>query len=207
MKTRTGLILVGLVFFATTAMAQTTQTYNLSATINPASSIGIAVNSVNSTGTPVYTPVAGTSLGFGTLTFNTGTNTYLASNYFTIDITAQGGAGSPDTQVKYIEGTGSQNPNGTTNGFGYKTSIQFTKEVASGSTTTPTETQLAKFRLIDITTAQHILYTQVSPGWLRLYVGVCTGSTATDPTSCQAFTNSDATGTYQGQLQITATVH
>jgi hypothetical protein len=208
MRTRLGLILGSLLLFSQAAMAQTTTNFTVSAVVPGGSGIGVTVNSVNSTGTPVFTPVSGTALNFAPnpLSFNTTTNTYTASNYFTLDVAVTGGSGSPDTTVTYAEGS---NPNNSaTNGLGSRSSIKFMKEVYTSSSTPSTETSEGYTTLYAQEGAgTHIPYTTVSPGWLRLYVGLCTGNTSTDPANCKAFTATDVSGTYSGTLTISATVN
>ena len=210
MKTKLSFILASMLVFNQAAMAQLAapQTFTVKAQVPLSSSVGITVNSVNSTGTAIFTPVSGTTLDFGTLTFNSTNQIYQPNHYFSIDVAPISGAGAPDTTITYTEGT---NPNGTTNGLGMKTTATFDKEVYVNSTTN-TETLLSegKKRLIDLATpGLHVPYTEVSGGWLRVYVGVWVGSTASpaDPSNGQPFSNADQAGTYTGTLLISATVN
>jgi hypothetical protein len=212
MKTKLSLIVLGgMLLIGHNAMAQLTapQTFTVSASVPLSTSVGITVNSINSTGSPVFTPVAGTALSFGTLTYTTtnGINIYLPNHYFSLDVAPIGGAGAPDTTVTYTEGA---NPNGATNGLGYKATATFAKEVYTSATTPPTETitALGKMRLIDLA-ATHEPYTAVSGGWLRIYIGIWTGTTTApaDPTNGQPFSNADAAGSYTGSLLITAVIN
>jgi len=213
MKTKLSILLGGMLLISQSAMAQLTspQTFTVSAAVPLSTSVGITVNSVNSSGSPVFTPVSGTALSFGTLTFTTtnNINIYLPNHYFTLDIAATNGAGAPDTSVTYTEGL---NPNGATNGLGFKSVATFAKEVFTSSSTPPTESFLTvhgpKKRLIDLS-GEHVAFTEVAGGWLRIYVGIWTGSTAApaDPSNGQPFSNSDAPGTYTGALLVTATVN
>jgi len=213
MKTKLSLIL-GAAFLAcqvVTGWAATTTTFTVSATIPTATGIGITVSSANSA-TNVFTTLASgtTALTFNPMTFNTTNNIYLPDHYFVLDFAPTGGAGTADVTVGYTEGT---NPNGATNGLGFKTTATFAKEVpAAGGTNT--ETLLTahgpKKRLIDLTTPEHVAFTEVQPGFPRVYLGVWTGSTtgtAPDPSNGQPFSNGDAPGTYTGSLIVTTTVN
>jgi len=184
-------------------------TFTVSATVPAATGISITVDSVNST-TNVFTqlPAGTTALSFDPMTFNTTNNIYVPDHYFALNFGVTGGAGTPDVTATYNEGS---NPNGTTNGLGYKSTATFAKEVvgANGSTT---ETLLTahgpKKRLIDLN-AEHVAYTEVVGGYPRIYLGVWTGSTTApaDPTNGQPFSNGDAAGTYTGSLVVTAVVN
>ena len=205
MKIKLSLILGSIFLFCQAAMAQTA--YQVSATVPTATGISMVVDSVNTTGSPVFTPVSGTALIFDPMTFNSTNNIYLPSVYYAINISASGGGGLPDTTVTYTEGT---NPNGsstTQGGLGTKTTATFAQEQGS----TETITALGKKRLIDLTgSVGHEPYTSLASGsYLRVYVGVWTGSTAApaDPSNGQPFSNADASGTYTGTLTVTAVVN
>jgi hypothetical protein len=191
---------------AVTSWAATT--FTVSATVPVATGISIAVSSVNST-TNVFTtlPAGTTALSFDPMTFNTTNGIYLPNHYFALDFGTTGGAGTPDVTLTYNEGT---NPNGTTNGLGFKTVATFAKEVVgSGGATTETITSLGKMRLIDLV-GTHEPFTAISPGFLRIYLGIWTGNPSAvppDPASGQPFTNGDAPGTYTGSLVVTAVVN
>jgi len=183
-------------------------TFTVSATVPDATGVGVTVSSVNSSTNAFTTEAAGTTaLSFDPLTFNTTSNIYLPNHYFALDFAVSGGAGSPDVTVTYNEGS---NPNGTTNGLGYKSTATFAKEVSNGTTTT--ETFLTdhgpKKRLIDLS-GEHVAYTEVTGGFLRIYLGVWTGSTTApaDPTNGQPFTAADGAGVYTGSLVVTAVVN
>ncbi len=184
-------------------------TFTVSATVPDPSDISMTVSSVNSSSGAFTTePQGTTALNFDPLTFNTTSNIYVPDHYFAIDVGVVGGAGSPDTTVTYSEGA---NPNGSSNGMGVKSTATFAKEVTNGSGGT-TETLLTahgpKKRLIDLS-GEHVTSTEVSGGFLRMYVGVWTGSTTApaDPSNGQPFSNADAAGEYTGSLLVTAVVN
>jgi hypothetical protein len=206
MKTKIGLFLAGLFLLSQSAMAQTT--FTVSATVPLATSITMTVNSINSTGSAVFTPVSGTALSFDPMTFNSTNGIYVPNHYYSIDIATASGAGTPDTTVTYTEGA---NPNGATNGLGFKATATFAKEVYTGASTPPTETitSLGKIRFTDLN-GTHEPFSAIAPGWLRIYLGVWTGETTTapiDPANGQPFTNADAAGAYSGTLTITSTIN
>jgi len=184
-------------------------TYILSATVPASTGISITVSSINST-TNLFTvlPAGTTALSFDPMTFNSTSSVYLPNHYYALDFGVSGGAGTADVTVSYNEGA---NPNGTSNGLGYKTTATFAKEVP-GTGGTTTESLLAahgKKRLIDLN-AEHVAYTEVTPGFLRIYLGVWTGSLtglAPDPSTGQPFSNGDFPGQYTGSLVVTAVVN
>ena len=184
--------------------------FQVSATVPLATGISIVVDSVNSTGTPVFTPVAGTALSFDAgagMTLNTTYNILMPAVYYALNIAASGGAGLPDTTVTYTEGTNPNSGSATLGGLGTKSTATFAQELGSVETITA----LGKKRLIDLTgTVGHEPYTALSHGsYLRVYVGIWTGSTTVpvDPVNGQPFTYGDAPGTYTGTLTVSATVN
>jgi hypothetical protein len=183
-------------------------TFTVSATVPSATGVGVTVSSVSSASNAFTTQPAGTTaLSFDPMTFNTTNNIYLPNHYYALDFAVSGGSGSPDVTVSYNEGS---NPNGSTNGLGYKSTATFAKEVSNG--TTNTETFLTahgpKKRLIDLS-GEHVGFTELTGGFLRMYLGVWTGSTTApaDPTNGQPFTAADGAGTYTGSLVVTAVVN
>ncbi len=189
---------------AGTVWASTT-TFTVSATVPSATSVGITVNSVNSS-TNAFTqePAGTTALSFDPMSFNTTNNIYVPNHYFAIDFTVGGGSGRPDVTLTYNEGT---NPNGTTNGLGVKSTATFAQESSSGETLLTAHGP--KKRLIDLS-GEHVAFTELASGaFLRIYLGVWTGSTTApaDPANGQPFSNSDASGQYTGSLVATAVVN
>jgi hypothetical protein len=208
MSHRLGLVLGGLLLVGQAAAWAAPTTFTVSATVPSATGIGVTVSSVNSSTNAFTTLSAGTTaLSFDPLTFNTTNNIYLPNHYFALDFAVTGGSGSPDVTVSYTEGS---NPNGSTNGLGYKSTATFAKEVSNG--TSNTETFLTahgpKKRLIDLS-GEHVAYTELTGGFLRMYLGLWTGSTTApaDPTNGQPFTTADGAGTYTGSLVVTAVVN
>ncbi len=221
MKNKVCLFLGGLLLISQSVMAASNvfpaaspgTAFAVKAAIPSAASISITLNSVDAATGKIFTPVNTAVLDFGTLTFTTtGTppiNVYLPDHFFTLDIAATaGGVGIPDTNFTYAEGAV---PTGqpTTSALGSKSSINFAKEVYTGPSTPPTETLLTTYgpRRLNQMSASNVPFTAVTGGWLRAYVGVCTGNSTTDPAGCAAFTNADVGGNYSGTLTVTATVH
>lgn len=209
MKKVLGVILGGLFLLFLSVPVWASTTFTVSATVPAATGISISVDSVNST-TNVFTLLASgtTALSFDPMTYNATNAIYIPSVYYALNFGVTGGAGTPDLTVTYNEGT---NPNGTTNGLGYKTTATFAKEVV-GTGGTTTETLLSdhgpKKRLIDLN-GEHVTYTELAGGYPRIYVGVWTGTTTVpaDPSNGQPFSNGDAPGTYTGSLVVTAVVN
>jgi len=209
MKNKLALVAAGLFLSGTVAMAATFPSgtsFTVQASVPRSSGIGITVNSVDAATSKIFTPVATTTLDFGTLSFVSGPNIYLPDHFFVLDIAPlAGGAGLPDTTFTYTEGS---KPVGQVNGLGTKSSITYAKEVFTTSSTPPAETILTSEgpQVMKNVSAKHIPSTDVPGGWLRAYVGVCSGNPATDPTGCAPFTNADQAGAYSGQLVVTSTV-
>jgi hypothetical protein len=206
MKNKLSMIAGGFLVFmlSHSAIAQST-TYTVSASVPAGSGVGITVNSVN-TATGVFTPVTGTTLTYSPLSFNSTNNVFLANNYFTLDV-AVTGAGAPQTTVSYVAGSV---PTGATSTLGSNSSLAYDKEVYTSSSTPPTQSTIPGFPTVvlsSLTTAQTVPYTSVNGGWLRLYMGLCTGNTSTDPAGCKPFSGADAVGSYTGSLTVSAVVN
>ena len=92
-----------------------TVSFLVSASVPLATGVTITASQVDSA-TNAFTTVAGTTLSFDPMTYDTTNNIYLPNHYFAIDVGAVGGAGAPDVTVTYVEGA---NPNGATNGLGW----------------------------------------------------------------------------------------
>ena len=210
MKTKVSLFLGGLFLLCQAGTCWASTAFTLSATVPLATGISIVVDSVNSVGTPVFTPVSGTALSFDAgagMTLNTTYNILTPAVYYALNISASGGSGLPDTTITYAEGTNPNSGSATLGGLGTKATATFAQELGSVETITA----LGKKRLIDLTgTVGHEPYTALATGsYLRVYVGIWTGSTVApaDPLSGQPFTYSDAPGTYTGTLTVSATVN
>ncbi len=218
MKARLSLFLVGLFFLSQTVWATTT-TFTVSATIHNTPAVvslavsSITVSSVNTlTNVFVGQPAGTTDLNFDPMVFDATNGIYVPNHYFAIDFGVIGESGSQDVTVSYTEGN---NPNGSTNGLGYKTSATFAREVANSDGST-TETLLIahgpKKRLIDVG-LENILNAEIAGGWLRVYLGVCSGGAGGGPQpftnfdGCQPFSNADGAGRYTGLLLVTSVVN
>jgi len=210
MKKVSSLILGGLflLFQASTSWAANQTTFTVSATVPGATGISITVSSVNSTSNVFTTLAPGTTaLTFDPMTFNAPLGIYLPNHYYALDFGTSGGGGTPDVTVTYSEGA---NPNGSSNGLGTKSTATFAKEVTgSGGSTTETflNDQGPKQLLVNLN-AQHVPFTDVVGGFLRIYLGVWTGSQVApaDPAAGKPFSNGDAPGVYSGSLVATAVV-
>jgi len=183
-----------------------TRSFVVSASVPRATGVGINAFKVDSA-TNAFTPVAGTNLSFDPMVFNTANGIYLPDHYFAIDVAAIGGAGSPDVTVAYSEGA---NPNSPGKGLGWKSTSTFVK--VTGPTGSQTETGLTAHgpkKLLKDLIGEFINDTEITGGFLRIYIGVVTHDPAQrfpDPGSGVPFTNGDNPGTYDGTLVISATV-
>ena len=211
MKSKLSLMVAGLFLCSQVAMAQTVDNLTVSAAIPAAQGLQLTVTPVNATTGTAGTPVVGaTTADFGQLSFNSALGIYLPTNYFTVAIGATGGAGTPQVTVTYAEGTGSQCPNiaaglsSTLGCLGTKAVATFATVPSSG---VPVISSLGKKRLIDLTGTAGTLTSIPAGSYEEVFLGIWTGSTTSpaDPTNCKPFSNSDASGTYQGVLTFTAT--
>ena len=210
MKNKISLLIGGLFLLCQVGTGWASTAFQVSATVPLATGISIVVDSVNSTGTPVFTPVTGTALSFDAgagMQLNSTYNILMPSVYYALNIASSGGAGLPDTTLTYAEGTNPNSGSATLGGLGTKTTATFAQELGSVETITA----LGKKRLIDLTgSVGHEPYTALATGsYLRVYVGIWTGSTTApaDPSNGQPFTYGDAPGTYTGTLTVTAVVN
>ena len=185
--------------FAVTSQAVTdSKTFTVSASIPTASGIAITAYKVNPT-TNAFTLEPGLALNFNPLAFDSVNKIYTAAHIFAIDVAASGGAGTPTTTLTYTEGA---NPNGVGHGLGWKSEAAFVKVV--GATESPMGTH-PKSLLKDVSGDQ-VLASEVSGGFLRVYLGLVSGNPASTPAGGEPFTNADQAGTYDGTLLVSATV-
>jgi hypothetical protein len=179
-------------------------TFTVSAHLDPATGVAITASSVN-TASKVFTNLgSSTSLSFNPLTFNTANSIWLPDHYFAIDVAPAGGGGTVDTTVGYGEGA---NPNSasTGHGLGWKSTATFIKVV--GTQENGLTAHGPKKMLKDVS-GEHITFTEMAGGYLRIYVGIVSkdpAATYPDPTLSEPFTNVDKSGDYNGTLTITAT--
>ena len=208
MKNKLKIIVGALLLLSPAGTGWASTAFTVSATIPSATGVSLVVDSVNATGTPVFTQVNGTALSFdagGGMVFNSTYGIYFPSVYYALNIAATGGGlAVPDTTLTYTEGN---NPNGTTNGLGYKTTVTFIDQIGPSDGLILT----GKKRLIDLTgSVGHIPASSLFlNSYLRIYLGVWTGSTTApaDPVNGQPFSNADAPGQYTGTLTVSATVN
>ena len=207
------IFIIGLAMAATFAISPGTQaivgpgvtkTFTVQATVPAATGADITVHSVNSVGTPIFTPVTGTSLSFDPMTFNTANGIYLPNHYFAISVTPAGGAGNPNVSVNYTEGS---NPNAaaSAHGLGWKSTATFVK--VTGPTTETVLPTHGKKLLKDIA-GENINAPELGGGYLRVYLGIVTGdpnAQPPNPSGNEVFTNTDNPGAYGGTLTITTT--
>lgn len=209
MKRLIGLILLaGILFIPASAMAATPdeQSFNLSASVPLAAHVGFTASEVHG---KVWSPVSGTTLTFDPMDYKSAIGIWLPDHYFAIDIAPLNGSGSADVTVTYTEGN---NPNAvdSKNGLGWKSTATFIKVVGSGDTATETGlTSHGPKKMLKDLNGENIAYTELTGGFLRVYVGVVSkDKTATypDPDASEVFTNADHPGTYEGTLTFSATV-
>ncbi len=172
------------------------KSFTLSATVPNATAFSIdAFVSIN--GGPQEL-VTGTTLNFGTLSYDTVNGIYRSDRDFRIQVASSNGSGNPNVTVQY---TGNSVPPGQTRpGLTHKSVITFNKVLGN------TETQLPSHpRKILNALNESILASEFNPGeYLKMYLGITDGGPG-EPTGAQPFTNLDRPGTYSGTLIVTAT--
>ena len=185
------MIFVAVAFCATNALAATSQTVNVNATI-PTITGGLSVTVSKVTGT-VWTPA--TSISFGTLVWDTVNHIFLPASYFAVDIGVTDNSGTAWTVTHTRASLAGQGTN-----LNNKVNVSFNKQT---SDTVGTELQKVSFG-----NSQSIAYTkaQLSGGWLRIYYGVGTGDPAKPDTPGVTPIGLDTpAGTYNGTVTITLT--
>jgi hypothetical protein len=182
------------------------ETFTVTASVPQATGVSISAARVDSS-TNEFTPVAGTTLNFNPLTFNSELGIWLPDHFFAVDVGAVGGAGAPDVTVTYTEGA---NPNDPDNGLGWKSTATFVQVTGEGEDQTETAlTAHGPKKLLKDVNGELINDTEIQGGFLRIYLGIVTNdpnATFPDPAGAENFTNEDAPGDYDGTLLVSATI-
>ncbi len=215
MKKVLGIILVGLFLIIPSgpSLAQSVESFNLSASIPQATAVSFTVSSVVGT---VFSPVSGTDLSFDPMEYKTGElndniNIWLPDHFFAIDIApAAGGVGGTNVTITYADDPNHPNAAYGMNGLGWKATATFMKTSGSGIDTTddPLLAHGPKKLLKDVV-GENILPAETAGGWLRIYLGIVAldpDADWPDPAGAEPFTNLDHSGSYEGTLTISATV-
>jgi hypothetical protein len=184
------MVFVIVAFCATTAWAASSQTINVSATV-PSRAGGMTVSISKITGT-VWTTA--TSIGFGTLVWDTVNKIFLPDSYFAVDISVEDNTTTAWT-VTHTRASLASGANNINN----KVNVSFNKQTDS---TTATELQKVSFA-----NSNNIAYTkaQLAGGWLRIYYGVGTGEAGKDAAGVTPIGLDTPAGTYTGSVTITLT--
>ena len=203
MKILLSMFTAGVFILAQTGIAAAdTKTYTVSASIPLATSVNIGATRINSADNS-RSAVSGTALSFDPMSFNSANQIWLPDHYYSVDVAPGTGAGNVDVTFSYTEGS---NPNNPGHGLGWKSTATFMK--VAGATETGLSTHGPKKMLKDLS-GEHILPSEVSGGFLRVYLGIVSKDPSApipDPAASEVFSNADAAGSYDGSLVITATV-
>lgn len=212
---RRGIFAVATLVIASLALCSvaTAATISAQTTLPPATGLSVAVSRVQGT---TWTPVAtGDPINFGPLTLYSGTvggkawSVFLPDYYYVLDIALTGGGFDPTKSVN-IGFTPGSTPSGAVGNLGDRATITYCKTVLTNwNTNTTTDTILTALgdggkKLLK--TAQIVPLTQVSGGWLRLYVGICAldpAAVPADPAGAMIFSPADPTGDYTGSISVT----
>jgi hypothetical protein len=194
MKSKLGIILAGLLVFTQAAMAASSQSLTVSASIPTSTSMAMSLATLDQvTSKVVASTPTGNKMAFGALTYDTTNHIYVPSTYYAMSLSGK-------TNVTYTEGS---NPNGTTNGLGFKATATFV--TVNAKTNVETVSSLGKKRLIDLKGTVGELTNIPSGSYEKVYVGIWTGSKTApaDPANGQPFTTLDKPGNYTGTLTFT----
>ncbi|MDP2654294.1 MAG: hypothetical protein Q8Q08_09710 [Candidatus Omnitrophota bacterium] len=186
--------------------------FTVSANVPAATGVAITPFVVNTANPNNATPVAGTTLDFGTLQYDAQNGIYRPSVFFYVDVTGTGGAGNPDVTATYTE-TVAGNPNSVLgkNGLGKKGTATFTKvtfgALPADTVVTGLQSHGPKKTLSNVN--ETINETELAGGILRIYLGLAdlnSQATFVDPSDAEVFTNTDQPGDYFGTLLVSATI-
>jgi len=196
-------VMVGLTLAFTQVNRAATVDFVVTATVPAATGVSILATEVDSASNVFGQQVS--ALNFDPMTFDSQNGIYLPDHYFVIDVGAVGGAGSPDVNVTYTEGA---KPAGQTNGLGWKSICTFVKVTGSPGNEVQTDmTAHGPKKLLKDISGESILESELTEGFLRMYVGVFPGDdSGILAAGGEVFSNADEAGTYNGTLSVTATV-
>jgi len=185
------MIFVVVAFCATSAWAASSSTVTVTANVPPVTG-GLSVTVSRVTGT-VWS--ADTSIGFGTLVWDTVNKIFLPDRYYAVDVAVVDNTGTAWT----LTHTRASLANGTNN-LNDKVNVSFIKKVATGTETVD--------KYLSFGNSNSIAYTKAAlgTGWLRVYYGIGTGSlTKPDATGVTPIGLDTPTGTYTGSVTYTLT--
>ena len=184
------MVLAAVLFCATNAWAIKTQTVTVNATV-PTVATGLTVGISKVTGT-VWT-AGQTSIGFGSLVYNSLTNIFLPDSYYAVDI----GVTDNTTTAWTVTHTRASLLSGT-NSLDSKVNVSFNKQTSSTVGTQLKYTSFGNSNSIAFTKATLL------GGWLRIYYGIGTGDPAKPDASGVTPIGLDTpAGTYTGSVTIT----
>lgn len=211
------LLVYSVSFAASTSTLATTVTLTGPTGVNP-----VALKVLGKgTNTSDWNPTPQTSLSFDPITLNTFTvsgktfSVFLPDHFFSIDMqyTYGGGAAISQFQFSFI---GTEPAGQTGHGLGVKATATFVKKRLDANGVEVPETVAdrvspGKVLLRDVNTA-HVTLSQLSGGWLRVYVGLVTkdpllGTSDIENatgTLAEVFSPGDVPGSYSGTLTITS---
>ncbi|MCM8782965.1 MAG: hypothetical protein NC909_01010 [Candidatus Omnitrophica bacterium] len=176
-----------------TCLAGSTSTapITVKATVPQQSGLQVTISRIN---VPGDTWVPGvTSIDFGTLTYDSTYNIFRANCYYALDIGVTSNSLSwtiTHTANSILRSGGTENLNNNVN-------VVFMKQTSDTSAT-----QIAKVNYA-ASNGYTISKSQVSPGWLRIYYGIATGSG--DASGVTPIGATTTPGTYQGSIVLTLT--
>jgi len=196
-------IMVGLTFVFTQVNRADTVDFAVTATVPAATGVSIVATEIDSVSNEFGQQVS--ALNFDPLTFDSTNGIYLPDHYFAIDVGTVGGAGSPNVNVTYVEGS---KPVDQDKGLGWKSIATFVKITGSPGNEVQTDlTAHGPKKLLKDLTGEVITDTELSGGFLRLFVGVFPGDDQEIlDVGGEVFSNADEAGIYSGTLTVSATV-
>ena len=185
------MVLIVVVFFATSVWAAQTKVVNVTASI-PVMSGGLSATVNKIVGT-TWTPA--TAISFGTLVWDSVNSIFLPPMYYAIDVGVVDNSGTAWT----VTHTRTSLANGSAN-LNDKVNVSFNKQTDSLTST--------NLKYVSYGNSSNVSYTKaaLSGGWLRIYYGIGTG----DPDKLDApgvtpIGLDAASGNYTGTVTITLT--
>ncbi len=209
------LALALLLIAATSAHAagSSTGVFPLQVTIPSATQVNFIVSEVEGT---TFSSHTGNFLNWDTagagMHYDAPNGVWAGSRYFAIDFSPSDGTNPAPGNYGTINFTYSGNvvPAGQPIAKGLNEKATIAASKVMGATGSQTETPVLAARAIGVGAIPSLSDSDVSGGFLRVYVGLSTGELKSDGSPVAAnslpFTNADKGGVYQGTLTITATL-
>ncbi len=185
---------------ATPVHAQNSEDFVITAEVPTAGKATFVVNKITegagAGGADLWEKQTGTDLNLGKLVLDPDNNIFLPVSYYAIDVGSDGAGNNPDISVSYVDDAW---PVGSTVKLSNRGTISFAQVIYG---------QAEPVNIAGMSLGQANGYSvpeQPLGSWLRVSVGVATGSATLDEGDATPFTASDLPGQYIGTLTLSAT--